>query len=1066
MKTPNFLPFQKKQRENINEEFTIGGYFKWNYYKILKKQQLFYLYSSGQRNIISIYYDFNNSTLIAQIQPASSLQPNSFHYTFSLKHDQYYHYLFEVGFQSQLQFYKNFQLQKPSWTFTASANNITSVQRTVVVGGPGGGTEVANFGGVVENLVFFNGLLNKDQIDCLKFDPVCDESKDFFKEKSCRTCLNGSKKCKSCFTDQGFILQNGECVCDTGYYSSGSTCLLEESIVNEETAKNAAATGKAVMASLILANPALIVQLVDTLQFLQYTLYLNHTFPGVMVSFFEMLSGVSDVNYLPYLTPVNGNYLPPPVGFEKYEEDAYLFSNINSYCWALFFVVIIHILANKVDRKIDYKSNKMLKWKFLFKKIWQKIQYSAYFMGFIQSFLFMSIYCFCQVHTGAIENQYQLFGFIVATLILIGQIKLIYVIYRLSLVYMRNQVVYGDPDIDAIGQKGMDALNDQNKKFYEISDSNESLCSDEEEGVVEQNKQNMDNQENQEIIKNEENKQLSNQNTKNNGEFKNITENQTLQQSNIVENVSKNKINLSNEQKDKQAQQNNMGSCTSINLCQSQQTLQSPVKKKNNRKRRQFQKNKNISNDSTQNASSLQILRIGIPSDSHIDNDNESQAESENENEQYKKSNINNEIQCSSFNDSTVKNTNILNETSFQKQVKQTKVKSVQQNYFQQKYQDMLDNFKKVKNFIANYKKEQKIKNQQFLEKNDIFDSKYQFYQFFNETTFLFEEVKHENLWQLNYYSFVCLKKFFFAFFLVFLNTYVKTVLALWMIINVLMIYYFKKYKPQERSVIYKNQLAQEFEFCISYFLYMLIVIYGDENQNLREKLVYIIIGIAIIVICQELIISVAEIFYSIKEFIYRNKKLNKKRINQKKNLRNTLKFYEILNTKKFDSKNGIYSQREEQQQFYKKKMSENSINVEDDNNDQNLVKETPLNLNDNSQNIMKVNKYLSQKLNIINEEEEEEKQRENELKNYSFSLQTEQNNEDENNMEKKQSSQQLQLIEQTENFHEEINLGLQKLNVSVNLDTENEKKQSDQYDDFQNQLISLKQYNDSQIIS
>lgn len=132
----------------------------------------------------------------------------------------------------------------------------------------------------------------------------------------------------------------------------------------------AASTAKGIVSTLIVTNPTLAISLVDTIQMIKYVLYLNYTFPSLVISYFDLFSGVAEFNYFPLLVPENTDYMDPPPGFRKFSDtDAYLFRNINSYLWVTLLLGISYWIMKRYDRKVNYRDRSYLKIKILFKKI-------------------------------------------------------------------------------------------------------------------------------------------------------------------------------------------------------------------------------------------------------------------------------------------------------------------------------------------------------------------------------------------------------------------------------------------------------------------------------------------------------------------------------------------------------------------------------------------------------------------------------------------------------------------------------------------------------------------------
>lgn len=73
-------------------------------------------------------------------------------------------------------------------------------------------------------------------------------------------------------------------------------------------------------------NPGLLICLLDTLQLLSYTLYLQIEFPILVVEFLETLL-LFDANFLYEIVPENKYKVSAPAGFEKNEVDALFFRN-------------------------------------------------------------------------------------------------------------------------------------------------------------------------------------------------------------------------------------------------------------------------------------------------------------------------------------------------------------------------------------------------------------------------------------------------------------------------------------------------------------------------------------------------------------------------------------------------------------------------------------------------------------------------------------------------------------------------------------------------------------------
>jgi len=91
---------------------------------------------------------------------------------------------------------------------------------------------------------------------------------------------------------------------------------------------------------------------------IKYTIYLDYEFPNIVNVYFELFSGMVDFDFLPSLSASNANFMDPPAGFVKFDEDAYLFGNINSYIWLTFLCGLGWYAMRKIHTKIDYNNRK------------------------------------------------------------------------------------------------------------------------------------------------------------------------------------------------------------------------------------------------------------------------------------------------------------------------------------------------------------------------------------------------------------------------------------------------------------------------------------------------------------------------------------------------------------------------------------------------------------------------------------------------------------------------------------------------------------------------------------
>ncbi|KRX05484.1 Insulin-like growth factor binding protein, N-terminal [Pseudocohnilembus persalinus] len=743
---PSLKSYLDLNLEEFGEGMTIGAFFYWQQFSNMKNVQLFYFGDSDGDNLISIYYNIENSQIVVSYQVEGG-QTNTYKFTSAIKYDIYIHYMFIFQTDGSCKFYKNFKEIKGEVSGSLSENQIPmAVRQFTYVGKAPENQSRQYFGGRVENIIAYNGVLTSTQIDCIKSNDVCDESLDFVSENNCQTCDNDSQTCTSCNTKANFVLEdNGSCGCDFGYEKSGKSCVAKDNIipgVSQETIESASTGTKAVISSMVVSNPTMAITLIDTLSMIKYTTYLDYEFPNIIYVYFEIFSGMVNFDYMPALTPSNSNYQDPPNGFKKFDEDGYLFKNINSYIWLSFGCGICWYSMRKINDKIDYKNRNHPKLKQIFRKILQKFEYDIFFMGVVQSFLFTNICCLMTLRSLDIDNLLKGFAYISALLIVFLQFATIFAIFKLAKVYYTNTQVHGDPDIDEKDINELQNLIQKEKKNRGMINPDLDYEEDDEGDLIKSLGKKDSNQQGIEVIQEEEEE---NENLSQNSE-----ETKRCSAGAAAENVK----NIGKKQKKK-------GTKLSI----------PPA---------------NVSEEGDEKCSNSSLSK-------------KSKKEGKKEESEEKKE----------------------------------KLSLFQLTFFQ---------------------------------KNELLENPYVFYQFFKQTNFLFEDVQHDNLWQLNYQTIYCLRKFIYGWALVFLNENVTTAILIWMMMNIFMIWYFIKHKPQEFKRSYWNELTQEFWFFIIYMVVLIFSVTDQDNAEQRKLLSYIMMGFATLILIQDIFMSFYDTGYSIYE--------------------------------------------------------------------------------------------------------------------------------------------------------------------------------------------------------
>ncbi|KRX06466.1 Insulin-like growth factor binding protein, N-terminal [Pseudocohnilembus persalinus] len=200
-------------------------------------------------------------------------------------------------------------------------------------------------------------------IECQVGECECDIYSNDMINLSCQTCDADTKTCLTCDTSKNRVLSSGECICDSFFeeqeVNGKLECVNTDSFFNEETLSGIAnAAGTAVASGflgsgMIFMNPGILLSFLDQLQMIEYIIYTQIQFPSLIYSYFEVFSMFNlEFSFIPGLVPINKNYMPAPLGFEKNDMDSFIFRNIAQY-----FVFSVALLASYF---IGYFINKVI----------------------------------------------------------------------------------------------------------------------------------------------------------------------------------------------------------------------------------------------------------------------------------------------------------------------------------------------------------------------------------------------------------------------------------------------------------------------------------------------------------------------------------------------------------------------------------------------------------------------------------------------------------------------------------------------------------------------------------
>ncbi|KRX01474.1 Insulin-like growth factor binding protein, N-terminal [Pseudocohnilembus persalinus] len=243
---------------------------------------------------------------------------------------------------------------------------------------------------------------------CLKI--VCDPKDENLIEKHCLTCDSQQKICKTCEKNR-YLNDNKECICkentDENGECQGVMQDLEEAVGQiTEQGTTGVAGAFAASSSLLIFNPSVLLQMLDTLQQIRYTIYMQIEFPDIVYKYFEIFD-MFNFEFLPNIVPINKYYLKAPYGFELNDTDGFFFRNVSQYFLISWGLLALYLFLRWFKyyikkQKIFCLMNKRKLWGLsitLQNKVIDKFQYQVLLAGMIGSYLSTTIYANLQILT-------------------------------------------------------------------------------------------------------------------------------------------------------------------------------------------------------------------------------------------------------------------------------------------------------------------------------------------------------------------------------------------------------------------------------------------------------------------------------------------------------------------------------------------------------------------------------------------------------------------------------------------------------------------------------------------